>query len=207
MFYSKTGSSLVIWVISVLIISSFFPQLLFYNNIFAHDFTPNESAHFLALMQLLETETNLVYQNLINNNSQLAEVHAKATIGALTPAVLREITERNERVAIDLKTSLNDLYEFVLTNKNNTSGSTSLDSRIQEIKAIIGETVTARIDPDQINNVTIQAISFANTIDRILKSYGNAYDVNFDMTDMSQMANMGMHMGNDSSGMGMHMGN
>jgi hypothetical protein len=80
-----------------------------------------------------------------------------------------------------------------------------LDSRTEEIKAIIGETVTVRIDPDQINNATIQALSFANLVDRILKSYGNAYDVDFDMTDMSQMAHMGMNMGNDSSDMGMNM--
>lgn len=206
MSFSKTGSSMVMCVLSGLLISSFLPQMLFYNNIFAHDFAPNESAQFLALMQLLETEINLVNYNFINNNSNLAEDHAIAAIGALTPAVLREITERNERVANDLNTSLNDLHEFVLTNKNNTISNTSLDSRIGEISAIIGETVSVRIDPDQINNATIQALSFANMIDIILKSYGDAYDVDFDITNMSQMAGMGMHMGNDSSGMGMHMG-
>jgi hypothetical protein len=170
------------------------PPILFYNNIFAHDFAPNESAQFLALMQLLETEINLVNYNFINNNSKLTEDHAIAAIGALTPAVLREITERNERVANDLNTSLNDPHEFVLTDKNNTISNASLDSRIGEISAIIGETVSVRIDPDQINNATIQALSFANMIDIILKSYGDAYDVDFDMTSMSQMAGMGMHM-------------
>jgi hypothetical protein len=192
---------MVIFAISVLLVTS----LITNDNVFAHNFAPNESAQFLALMRLLETETNLVGQNLINNNSQLAQDHAKAAIEALTPAVLREITERNERVANDLKTSLNSLYEFALSNETNTVSSSDLDSRTEEIKAIIGETVTVRIDPDQINNATMQALSFANLVDRILKSYGNAYDVDFDMTDMSQMAHMGMNMGNDSSDMGMNM--
>jgi hypothetical protein len=184
--------------------------MIYYNETFAHDFAPNESAQFLALMQFLESEVNLVNQNLQSNNSQLAEAHAVAAIDALTPAVIREIAERNERLANDLKTALDEQHQFVLSNKNSTIDDSTLDLRMEEISAIIGETVTARIDPDQFDNKTTQALSFANTVDRILKSYGDAYDVGFDLTDMSQMANMGMHMmGNDtsssSSGMGMHM--
>ena len=210
MFRSNTRSRTIIYAFSVLLISSFFSQMIYFNETFAHNFAPNESAQFLALMQFLESEANLVNQNLQSNNSQLAEAHAVAAIDALTPAVIKEIAERNERLANDLKTALDEQHQFVLSNKNSTIDNSTLDSRMEEISAIIGETVTARIDPDQFGNKTTQGLSFANTVDRILKSYGDAYDVGFDLTDMSQMANMGMNMmgmGNDtsSSDMGMNM--
>ncbi|MGD9671868.1 MAG: hypothetical protein AB7U98_00140 [Candidatus Nitrosocosmicus sp.] len=205
MSYSITCSRIVTYAIPLLLVTSLFSN----DYVFAHNFAPNESAQFLSLIRLLETEASLVGQNLVNNNTQLAQDHAKAAITALSPAVLSEITERNERIATDLKTSLDNLYEFASSSENNTVNSAELESKIEEVKAILGETISARIDPDQINNATIQALSFANLIDRILKSYGDAYAVGFDLTDMSQMGRMGMNMNmnmdNNSSDMGMNM--
>jgi len=190
MSYSIRGSRIVICAIPVLLVAS----LVSSNYVFAHNFAPNETAQFLSLMRLLETKVSLVSQNLINNNTQLAQDHIKAAITALSPAILSEITERNERIATDLKTSLDSLYTLTLSSENSTVNSADLDSKIDEINAILGETVSVRIDPDQINNATIQALSFANLIDRILKSYGDAYDVGIDLTNMSQMGGTGMDM-------------
>jgi hypothetical protein len=49
------------------------------------------------------------------------------------------------------------------------------------------ETVTIRIDQEQRNNATIQALALAGLIDAVLRNYGNAYEVGFDMSDRLQM--------------------
>jgi hypothetical protein len=86
---------------------------------------------------------------------------------------------------------------------------------VSDIDAILGEAVTARIDQEQRDNATLQALVFAELVDSVLVDYGNAYGVGFDVTNMSNMASMmdmgigtGMGMGtmgsnNSSSGMAM----
>jgi hypothetical protein len=70
----------------------------------------------------------------------------------------------------------------------------SANQSIGEIDAIINEAVTTRIDRDQ--RATIQATAFGDIINTLLRYYGNAYEVGFDMGNMSEMASM---MGNSSN--------
>ena len=174
------------------------------NSVFAHNFAPNESARFLGLMHLLESEIKLVKTNMDNNDTNMANSHASIAISVLTPTIMKEIQERNQRVADDLTSSLKDLNKYISTENSNMINNEELSGKIDTINDIIGETISARIDPEQLNNMTIKAISFAGIMDKILESYGDAFAVGFDMTNMSNMA--GMSMGNDSS-MAMSMGN
>jgi hypothetical protein len=41
-------------------------------NAYGHNFTPNESASFLAFVEQLQTESELVQSSLANNNMSLA---------------------------------------------------------------------------------------------------------------------------------------
>ena len=66
----------------------------------------------------------------------------------------------------------------------------SIDQLVSNIDGILGEAVTTRIDQEQRDNATIQALAFADLVDSILANYGNAYAVDFDMTNMSNMAIM-----------------
>ena len=55
----------------------------------------------------------------------------------------------------------------------------------------MGEAVTTRIEEEQRTNSTIQALAFASLVNNILTEYGNAYAVEYDMSDMSNMARLG----------------
>lgn len=57
------------------------------------------------------------------------------------------------------------------------------------------EIVSARIDPDQLNNSTTHALRMVELVDKLLTNYGDAYAIGFDMTNMSMM------MGSGSDGM------
>jgi hypothetical protein len=106
----------------------------------------------------------------------------------------KEIAERNQRVADELTMAINDLQD--ITSSSQLQGQ-SIDQLISTIDAILGEVVTTRIDQEQRDNATIQALAFADLVDSILANYGNAYAVNFDMTNMSNMIMTGSN-NNDS---------
>lgn len=165
-------------------------------NVYGHIFTPNESASFLSLVDQLRVESELVQMSLTNDNHSLAREHANKAGALLTSNVTREIAEQNQRVADDLSMAINDLQ-----NISSTEQKKSLDQLVSNIDAILGEAVATRIEQDQRTNSTIQALAFASLVNNILTEYGNAYGVEYDMTNMSNMALLGNSSSMEMSGM------
>jgi hypothetical protein len=160
---------------------------------FGHNFSTNESASFIALVDLIKTQAQLVQENISSNNMSLASEHADNALALLTDSVTSEIAERNQRLANELSTALTSLR----TASDNASG-TNVKQIVSDLDAILEEALTARIDADVLSNSTIQAMVMLDILDGILNGYGNAYAVGFDMTNMSMM--MG-HDGSHSMGM------
>ena len=74
---------------------------------YAHNFTPDETASFLSVINRIKNEAQLVQSNLLYNatNSSsraLAQHHAQNAIAILNQTWTEEIAERNNRVAIEL---------------------------------------------------------------------------------------------------------
>ncbi|HZA63537.1 MAG TPA: hypothetical protein VE573_11740 [Nitrososphaeraceae archaeon] len=170
------------------------------SQVYGHDFIPNESASFLSFANQLQAESELVQSNLDNDNLTLAEEHATRAIELLNSkdpinnvAWRDEIAERNQRVANELVTAISSLENITMSSPEQQQ---SANLSIDEIDAIIDEAVTTRIDRDQRANATIQATALGDIINTLLRFYGNAYEVGFDMGNMSEMASM---IGNSSS--------
>jgi hypothetical protein len=151
---------------------------------FGHNFSTNESASFIALVDLIKAQAQLVQENLASNNMSLASEHADDALALLTDNVTSEIAERNQRIADELTTTLTTLKTASET--ENATG-TNVDQIVSDLDAILGEALTARIDADVLSNSTIQAMAMLDILDGILNGYGNAYAVGFDMTNMSMM--------------------
>jgi hypothetical protein len=178
---------LLLGMFVILIISLYSPVL-------AHNFSTNESAAFLAMADALKAEVQLVQQNLANNNMSLASDHANKALVLITDDINKEIAERNQRLSDDLIADLASLKASTESASGNNTG-TDTDLLVDDINGIIDEIVSARIDPDQLNNSTTQALRIVELVDKLLTNYGDAYAVGFDMTNMSMM------MGNNSNGM------
>lgn len=118
-------------------------------------------------------------------NISLAQQHANNAAALLTPNITREIAEQNQRVANDLTMAINDLQD--ITSSSSQQQQQSIDQLVSNIDAILGEAVTTRIEQEQRDNATILALAFADPVDSTLTNYGNAYAVDFDMTNMSNM--------------------
>jgi hypothetical protein len=190
--------------------------------VYAHMFTADETASFLAFADQLQVESKLVQTNLVNNNLSLAQNHANKAASLLTPSVVIEIEEQNQKIADDLTTAVSDLQKIssssekqqqmvkqLVSDINSTvveavnirmkqgqgDPSNFLEKGIEFLGGLFGgggEEADDKVDVDE----TTKPIAFADLVDSVLINYGNAYRVDFDMTNMSNMAMTG---GNSSS--------
>ena len=154
---------------------------------FGHNFSKNESASFIALVDLIKTQAQLVQENIASNNMSLASEHADDALALLTDNVTKEIAERNQRIAGDLTTTLTTLKTAASESTSDNATSTNIEQIVFDLDAILGEALTARIDADVLSNSTIRAMATLDILDGILNAYGDAYAVGFDMTNMSMM--------------------
>jgi hypothetical protein len=164
-------------------------------NAFGHTFSPNESASFLSFVDQIQVESELVRTNLANDNTSLAQEHAKKAGSLLTSNITAEIAEENQRVANELTRAINDLQDISLSPQQVGS----VDQLVNDIDSILGEAESTRIEQADLENATIQALAFADLVNSILENYGNAYAVDFDMTNMSNMVMNGQDNNNMST--------
>ena len=116
----------------------------------------------------------------------MAQEYAEDAIELLNKTWIKEIEERNHRVADELTMALAELQN--IQNANVSRPSADINQKVSDIDAILEEAVTIRIDKEQRNNSTIQALILAGIVDAVLRNYGDAYKVGFDITDRFQMA-------------------
>ena len=164
-------------------------------NAYGHTFSPNESASFLSFVDQLQGESQLVQTNLANDSTSLAQEHAKKAGSLLTSNITTEIAEENQRVANELTRAINDLQDISLSPQQVGS----IDQLVSDIDSILGEAESTRIEQEDLENATIQALAFADLVNSILENYGNAYAVDFDMTNMSNMPMTGQGNNNMST--------
>ena len=219
----------------LLFVSITFSTVLFGNtnnffiiqNVYAHIFTTDDTASFLSFVDQLQVESELVQTNLVNNNLSLAQKHANKAASLLSPSIIVEIAEKNQKVADDLTTAVDDLQKITSSSDKQRQ---MVNQLVSQINTTLGETVTIRIEQEQEDssnflekgieflrgifgggdekadnridrNTTIQPLAFADLVDSLLINYGNAYAVNFDMTNMSNMAMMSGNSSMVMSGM------
>jgi hypothetical protein len=141
------------------------------NRAFAHTFSGDESATFLALLEMIKTEAHLAQHDL-GTNVTLAQEHAEATTEHLDANQTKEISERNARVSNELNESLTALKNAF----NSTSPPTASDikDKVSNVDAILGEVLSVRIDKNQLNNVTVKASTINDLVGETLEHYGEA---------------------------------
>jgi hypothetical protein len=142
-------------------------------NAFAHTFSGDEGASFLATVEVIKVQLDLV-KNDFATNATMATEHAEHAREHLTSDTIKEITEKNERLGTELPASLDELHEAL---ENGTATAADVDAQVATINDLLGETVAVRIENAQLTNSTVQGTMLANFVDDILESYGGAYGV------------------------------
>ena len=215
LFYELRRYLLVVLFYLIFSISVFSNSDNFYNEkIYAHLFSPNETATFVSVVYQLQTELQLVPTNLASNNVSLAHDHANKAASLLTQRILVEIAEDNPKLAGDLRNTLNELQSISSTSESQVKSTSQIVSDLNERLNADALVRMAQLQPTSSNflegftktlgtifgggdkevkeqNAKIEALALANVIDSVLINYGNAYHVGFDMTNMSKMVMTG----------------
>jgi hypothetical protein len=107
---------------------------------YGHNFTPDESASFLAFTHQLQVESDLVKANLLTDNITLAQEHANKASSLITPTILAEIVEKDPKIANDLRFSVEDLKKISSSMK-----SEKIEDAITKINSTLTKAVDVRI--------------------------------------------------------------
>jgi hypothetical protein len=189
--------------------------------VFGHLFTRDQTGTFVSIVDQVQTELEMVATNEVNNNSSLAQNHAEKA-SSLLPRVIGEIGEDSPQLVGELMRTVFGMENISSTTYNKSQNITkivnTLNEKLDNAKIIriaqvqpnsnFLDKVTnflgglaggnnAETSTEQVQNSRIDALAFAELTDAVLSNYGKAYNVGFDMTNMS---NMVMASSNASSG-------
>jgi hypothetical protein len=141
--------------------------------VYAHTFSGDESAAFLALVRQMEAEIGLVNSNL-PSNIILAQEHAEHAIEHLDANTTKELAERNERVSNDLTRELSDLQASINAKPTPIQ---VINDKVANINATLQDAIAVRIEQDQLSNSTVNALAVNDILGEVLEHYGAAYGI------------------------------
>ncbi len=146
----------------------------FYSNanyfIFGHTFSGDESASFLTIVEMMKIESQLAQKDLASN-ATIAKEHAEHIGEHLTANNTKEINERNPRLATELNNTLSD---FVKTFESAKPSESAVKDKASNLGDVISEVVSARIDKQQLDNVTVKALVVNDLVGETLEHYNSS---------------------------------
>ncbi len=137
-------------------------------SVLGHTFSGDETASFLAKVEMIIIESQLAEEQL-SNNVTLANDHAEHVSEHITANETEEISERNSRLANELNNTLTDFSNAFETG---TPSQSEITDKVSNLTDIIAEVVNARIDEEQLNNVTVKALVINDLLGESLEHYG-----------------------------------
>src|SRR6188474_506374 len=140
------------------------------NNVLGHTFSGDESASFLAGVAMAKLELKLAADQAVSNATNAKE-HADHLTEHITANDTKEIKERNPRLAADLDNTLKD---FVNVIDSESPAESEVKDKVINITDILSEVVSARIDKEQLDNVTVKTLVVNDLVGEGLEHYGSA---------------------------------
>jgi hypothetical protein len=167
---------------------------------FAHNFSHSETTEFLAAVEMTKAYLDLARTNL--QDREMAQGFAHQATMFLDEHWMSEIAERNQRIADDLSTSLEQL-PFAI---GEGQSATQIREEVRNIKGLLAEAISVRIDRVELQDSKTQALVMAKVLSEAMfrhqVSQGVdeelAYELAYGIKKMSEMGD-GMGMMNNSN--------
>ena len=134
----------------------------------AHNFSGDESANFISAVEKAKVHLQLASKNL--RNSEVALDHIDSASMHFDEHVVKEIAEKNERIAKDLPAAFGKLKTMVLVK----SSTANIKKQIGQVNGLLGEATSARIDRAQQRAGDVHAMVFAQMVSQVLQAYEHA---------------------------------
>ena len=149
--------------------------------VFGHTFSGDESASFLAGVEMTKIESQLAEKEL--PNAIIAKEHADHLTEHITANDTKEINERNPRLATELNNSLTDLVNTI---ESESPIESEVKDKVSNLADILSEVVSARIDKEQLDNVTVKALVVNDLVGESLEHFSSALGIEENGYDQSQ---------------------
>ena len=150
--------------------------------IYAHTFSTNESVKFLALVDKLKTQAQLIEQFLLENDYGSAIKHAQVIKQLYNNDTNKEVQEKNKRVANEISLSIKT---FSSIDPNNITKA-QIAKTVLDFESLLDEAITVRISDDVLNNSTTQALRLATLVNDVDINYANSFNEQpYNMSAMS----------------------
>ncbi|MGI0073756.1 MAG: hypothetical protein ACREA3_08090 [Nitrosotalea sp.] len=154
--------------------------LIYTHPAYAHNFGGDASAAFLAKVPEIKTEVGQIAKNVGNNAT--IDYYATALSEYWNANDTREMNERNALLAQEIPSTIN----ATITDAN-AGDTTKVNSDVTALNGYLDEAIPVRIDPDKLNNSTVQALAVTYILKEALEKYGDAINSTVDLNDMSMM--------------------
>jgi hypothetical protein len=159
-------------------------------NAFAHNFSHTETTEFLAAVEMTKTYLDLA-RIKAHDDPELAAIYAERAPTFLEGKWLSEIEERNQRIATDLSASLSQFPASVDEGRLPSE----LRAEVHEIKSLLAEAVSVRIDREELTDSSTQSLVMAKVLSESLLQYQVsqgvdeelAYELAYGIKKMSEM--------------------
>lgn len=170
--YAVSMAALVLGLASVQM-----PTMLMQQLAYAHTFSGNESAGFIATVGVLRTEIRLINSTVTTNSSQANE-HSKIAVQHLSTYDTDQLAERNKRIATDLPKDLSDLQNMTLNlAPTNATGIAAVKQKVSDTDALLSEALSVRVEPSQLTNATVYGTAVADLLNETLERYSEALGI------------------------------
>jgi hypothetical protein len=124
----------------------------------------------LTIVEMMKIESQLAQKDLASN-ATTAKEHAEHTTEHLKANDTKEINERNPRLATELNSTLSD---FVKTFDSGKPSESTVKDKASNLDDVMSEVVSARIDKQQLDNVTVKALVVNNLVGETLEHYNSS---------------------------------
>lgn len=171
--------------------------LIYTHPAYAHNFGGDESAAFLAKVPEIKTEMNQIAKNVSNKDA--VNYYADAVNEYWNANDTREMNERNALLAKEIPSTINATIAAA-----QAGDSATVNTDIQTLNGYLDEAIPVRVDPDKLNNSTVQALAITYVLKESLEKYGDSINSTVDLNDMSMM-NMNNMSSSSMSGGNMQM--
>jgi hypothetical protein len=181
----------VIALLLAVVISS---GLIYSHPAYAHNFGGDESASFLAKVTEIKIEMNLLSKHI--SDSDAIDYYSGALGEYWNANDTKEMGERNALLQKEIPDTIN-----ATINDAKAGNQDAVNTDVSKLNGYLDEAIPVRINKDQLNNSTVQALAVTLVLKEALEKYGDATNATVDLNDMSQM-NIGDNMsGSSISGM------
>ena len=155
------------------------------SEIYGHTFTTDESVIFLNLVDKLKAHAKLIEQFILEDDYESAFQHANLLKQLYSKEINDEIEEKNKRIANEISSIINTFSSLQANNMTQSQ----ITNTINNLDAVLDESISVRISEDALNNSTIQALRLATLVNDIDANYANSFSIqpyNISTTDKDQ---------------------